>query len=349
MGARRVARSTVGETWSRAAKVSETGSFEVRAGGTTAAVEGTAFAFSCTGADASQVCTVVDVVDQVVVTTDGGSQTHLTPATGVASTDDVLGTPRPYTREELVANPFLIVNLMLDHAQGKGLGADDLPMSLVPPTVPAATGQSTTVAAGAPVDTPVATPPEPPPPPPPPSDPRCIDGGWTQRVGAGGQTFADEQACSDFAVAGGQFAVAGGGIFIVPRGSVVTIAATSDMACHTLEFGYAVQLDESTTQAATVGTTRAGEPCGGTLGSGVLPTFDTAVLLRVFGQDDSCAATRYFSDGDHATQTTATNVVIMDAGGDCAAQASPRPPVLDEPVRNFDLYVTVSIDPPAPA
>jgi len=165
-------------------------------------------------------------------------------------------------------------------------------------------------------------------------------------VGAGGQTFADEQACSDFAVAGGQFAVAGGGRFIVPRGSVVTISAISDMACDTLEFGYAVQLDESTTNAATVGTTRQGVPCGGDLGSGVLPAFNTAVLLRVFVQDDTCSATRYFSDGDHATQTTPTNVAIMDAGEGCFAQTSPRPPELDAPVRNFDLYVTVSIDPP---
>ena len=38
---------SVGETWNRAAKVSETGSFEVKAGGTTAAVEGTAFVAKC--------------------------------------------------------------------------------------------------------------------------------------------------------------------------------------------------------------------------------------------------------------------------------------------------------------
>ncbi len=38
---------SVGETWNRAAKVSETGSFEVKAGGTTAAVEGTAFVVKC--------------------------------------------------------------------------------------------------------------------------------------------------------------------------------------------------------------------------------------------------------------------------------------------------------------
>ena len=39
---------SVGETWNRAAKVAETGSFEVKAGGTTAAVEGTAFVVKCT-------------------------------------------------------------------------------------------------------------------------------------------------------------------------------------------------------------------------------------------------------------------------------------------------------------
>ena len=46
---------SVGETWNRAAKVSETGSFEVKAGGTTAAVEGTAFVAKCVPtADGSQ-------------------------------------------------------------------------------------------------------------------------------------------------------------------------------------------------------------------------------------------------------------------------------------------------------
>ncbi len=64
---------TAGETWSRAAKVSETGSFEVRGGGTTAAVEGTAFAFSCSGPESARVCSVIDVVDFVSVTTTGGS------------------------------------------------------------------------------------------------------------------------------------------------------------------------------------------------------------------------------------------------------------------------------------
>src|SRR5947209_6296445 len=39
---------SVGQTWNRAAKLSQTSSFEVKAGGTTATVEGTAFAVVCT-------------------------------------------------------------------------------------------------------------------------------------------------------------------------------------------------------------------------------------------------------------------------------------------------------------
>jgi hypothetical protein len=64
---------SVGETWNRAAKVSETGSFEVKAGGTTAAVEGTAFVVECPPPDAGadQVsCTVTAVVDNVKVDSD---------------------------------------------------------------------------------------------------------------------------------------------------------------------------------------------------------------------------------------------------------------------------------------
>ncbi len=353
---------TVGETWSRAAKVSETGSFEVRAGGVTAAVEGTAFAFSCTGTGIGHRCTVVDVVDHVAVTGAGGSTTHLTPATGVVSNDDVLGPPRTYTREELAGNPFILENLMLDQAAGKGEGLGDLPPSTLGPTnQPSGTSASATRATppitvvgaensseGLPPPS-TAPPPIPPPipptttPPPPPSDPRCVAGGWTRLVGAGGQTFADEQSCSDFALAGGDFAVTGDGVFVVPRGSIVSLSATSDSACNTIRFGYSVQLDASTPTSALVGVARTGVPCGGSLGSGDVPVFDTAVLLRVFLQDDSCDGTRFLSDGDHAAQPTASTVAIMDAGTDCSAEATARPPVLGAPVSNFDLEVTVHI------
>jgi hypothetical protein len=64
---------SVGETWNRAAKVSETGSFEVKAGGTTAAVQGTAFVAKCVpNSDGSQAvdCTFTAVVDDIKVDSD---------------------------------------------------------------------------------------------------------------------------------------------------------------------------------------------------------------------------------------------------------------------------------------
>jgi hypothetical protein len=74
---------SVGETWNRAAKVSETGSFEVKAGGTTAAVEGTAFVVKCTPkADGTQKvdCTVTAVVDNIQVSSDNWDVTSVTNA-----------------------------------------------------------------------------------------------------------------------------------------------------------------------------------------------------------------------------------------------------------------------------
>jgi hypothetical protein len=72
---------SVGETWNRAAKVSETGSFEVKAGGTTAAVEGTAFVAKCVPAsDGSQTvnCTFTAVVDNIKVDSDAWDVTSVT-------------------------------------------------------------------------------------------------------------------------------------------------------------------------------------------------------------------------------------------------------------------------------
>jgi hypothetical protein len=74
---------SVGETWNRAAKVSETGSFEVKAGGTTAAVEGTAFVAKCTPkTDGSQAvdCTFTAVVDDIKVDSDLWDVTSVTNA-----------------------------------------------------------------------------------------------------------------------------------------------------------------------------------------------------------------------------------------------------------------------------
>ncbi len=74
---------SVGETWNRAAKVSETGSFEVKAGGTTAAVEGTAFVAKCVpNTDGTQAvdCTFTAVVDDIKVDSDLWDVTAVTDA-----------------------------------------------------------------------------------------------------------------------------------------------------------------------------------------------------------------------------------------------------------------------------
>jgi ferric-dicitrate binding protein FerR (iron transport regulator) len=74
---------SVGETWNRAAKVSETGSFEVKAGGTTAAVEGTAFVASCVpkvNGKQEVTCTFTAVVDDIKVGSDAWDVTSVTNA-----------------------------------------------------------------------------------------------------------------------------------------------------------------------------------------------------------------------------------------------------------------------------
>jgi hypothetical protein len=74
---------SVGETWNRAAKVSETGSFEVKAGGTTAAVEGTAFVVNCepkTDGTQQATCTVTAVVDNIQVSSDAWDVTSVANA-----------------------------------------------------------------------------------------------------------------------------------------------------------------------------------------------------------------------------------------------------------------------------
>jgi hypothetical protein len=73
---------SVGETWNRAAKVSETGSFEVKAGGTTAAVEGTAFVVKCLpkadGTSQQASCSITAVVDDIHVDSDAWDVTSAT-------------------------------------------------------------------------------------------------------------------------------------------------------------------------------------------------------------------------------------------------------------------------------
>ena len=73
----------IGEAWNRAAKVSETGSFELKAGGTTAAVEGTAFVGKCVPKDSGKQeisCSFTAVVDDIKVSSDEWDVTSVAKA-----------------------------------------------------------------------------------------------------------------------------------------------------------------------------------------------------------------------------------------------------------------------------
>ena len=129
---------TVGETWSRASKVSETSSFEVKAGGTTAAVEGTAFSFTCTLVSGKLDCTVIAVVDTVKVTGANGTA-ELPPATKLVSVSGNLGPVLNLTYDDLNGNVQIAGNLLLDQQAGKGKGLGDLPPPPAPTTAPPST------------------------------------------------------------------------------------------------------------------------------------------------------------------------------------------------------------------
>jgi hypothetical protein len=339
---------TAGQTWNRAAKVSETGSFGVTAGQTTAAVEGTAFVFSCALQGSIRVCTIIAVVDNVRVTTPGGAVALLTPATEVIVTNDVAGVPTQLTYEQLVDLPFVVDNLILDQQAGIGNGLGDLPPPASPPTSPPPTGSSSSSTGnGAPTMTvvePTSTT-EPattttlttttlPPP-----DPRvvpCLHDGWTTRVGISGTTvttFANEAQCVAFRLADGQFATAADG-FIVPRGSTVSLTGMAFNACNSLSTGYELNLD------GTVANVVSGEPACGLLPEpdAHVGPFPTAVLLRIVLTDDTCAPklpdgeSVFDSNGSHALVTAVDDhtwsVDIMDAGGNCEfPTGTARPPL----------------------
>ncbi|MET0420328.1 MAG: FecR domain-containing protein [Acidimicrobiia bacterium] len=349
---------TVGDTWNRAAKVTESGSFEMQSGRTTAAVEGTAFAFSCT---APGTCDITDVVDNVNVTTTTGQRAALTPATSIVAVNDVLSPATHLTREQMLANPFFVENLLLDLAAGKGLGLDDLPPAILgatvsnvgPLVITMVTPASPSVTTEAPEETTTTTtPPTTTTTVSPPTAPECVTEGWMRRVGSAGETFANEAACTTFALAGGTFATTGGGRFVIPRGVTVTFSdVRSDSACNALQYGYELDLDPAT-QTPVGARTPAPPACGGTFASTTIGPFPTARLLRVFLQDDSCFETRFFSDGYHARldPSDPMTVWIMDAGPKIGEDLCPnvaverRPPAVPPPGgRSVNLIVTVVI------
>jgi hypothetical protein len=125
---------TVGSTWNRAVEVSQTGSFEISAGGATAAVEGTLFAVICRQEAGQLACDFFDIFDPISVTFQG-STVPLGNATRVTLDQGALGDVQPVTREELVANPFINANAFLDEILQLG-GFSEFPPAATVTTPP---------------------------------------------------------------------------------------------------------------------------------------------------------------------------------------------------------------------
>ena len=145
----------------------------------------------------------------------------------------------------------------------------------------------------------------------------CQKGGYLGLVGSGGETFRNTGECVSFAAHGGTFATG----IIVPAGATVTFDDPTLSACNALTWGYNVGSGDQALGGKAAG-------CGTEVeGDTTVGPFATAVVLRVFLTDNTCANTTYYSDGDHAvvtpTSPTSWSVDIADAGGFCERQNTP--------------------------
>ena len=147
----------------------------------------------------------------------------------------------------------------------------------------------------------------------------CQKGGYLGLVGVNGETFRNVGACVSFAAHGGKFATG----IIVPKGHTATFDDPTWSACNALAWGYTtggsnVQLG---TKAYGCTDTPVVDP------DVTVGPFPTAVVLRVYLQDDTCSSSVYYSDGDHAhvtpTGVRKYQVDIADAGGFCERQTTP--------------------------
>jgi hypothetical protein len=162
----------------------------------------------------------------------------------------------------------------------------------------------------------------------------CQKGGYLGLVGSNGETFRNTGECVSFAAHGGTFATG----IIVPAGATVTFDDPTLSACNELSWGY--------TTTGSGDTTLGGKSFGcftETEADTTVGPFATAVVLRVFLTDHTCADTTYYSDGDHAivTPTSATSwqVDIADAGGFCERQNTP---VVFVPPGNLSVDVVIN-------
>ncbi len=163
----------------------------------------------------------------------------------------------------------------------------------------------------------------------------CQKGGYLGLVGENGETFRNVGACVSFAAHGGKFATG----IIVPKGHTATFDDPTWSACNALAWGYTtggpnIQLG---TKAYGCTTTPVVDP------DVTVGPFPTAVILRVYLQDDTCSSTVYYSDGDHARVTPTGahryQVDIADAGGFCERQTIPA--VFTGP-GNFSVGVVIN-------
>jgi hypothetical protein len=125
-----------GKVWNKVSKLSRSGSFEVEAGGTTAAVRGTSFAVECASGSG---CDIISVIHTVVVTSSSTGQTATLPPTFEVNADNgVLGSRIQLTAAELAADSWIQSNLKKDGDKPFTAPPAPKPTPPPPPTPPPA-------------------------------------------------------------------------------------------------------------------------------------------------------------------------------------------------------------------
>jgi FecR protein len=199
-----------GRTWNRTAALTQSQSFQQDAGGSTAAVAGTAFVVDCTSAQSCTATTsngsgaalFVSVIDNVILTGSNGQTRALGPLSQCTSTNGTLcGAVSRLTPDELGLIQWIQANVFLDFVE-RGLGNGIFqPFAVTSP------------ASAAPAY--------------PPSAPVIV----VRPVGARSTrklAFAGSSSSSSF-----PFAAAGVGLVLV--GSVLTVAIRRRRSAHTLK------------------------------------------------------------------------------------------------------------------
>jgi hypothetical protein len=149
---------TVGSAFSRAVKVSETGQFKIKAGGATAAVEGTVFIVFGVPEGSNTVFRFVAIKDIISVIFGTNPPIQLDTAE-VTLDQGALGPVKELTYEDLAGDVIIAGNLFLDSLLNKG-GLSDLPpqpIQQAPPNPPPPPPTTTTAPPQPPAQDPTVT------------------------------------------------------------------------------------------------------------------------------------------------------------------------------------------------